>query len=537
MDERFDTLIRGGLVFDGLGNEPQVADVGVRDGNVVAIAPDLRSEGAAEVIEAQGHWVTPGFIDLHTHYDAELEVTPEIFESVRHGVTTVVTGSCSLSMAVGDPVELADMFCRVEAIPRRVVKPLLEQRKDWDDPAGYLEHLQRQPLGPNVACMLGHSTIRAAAMGMARALDKNATPTEPEMVQMESWLEQSLDAGYIGLSISTLPWDKMDGDEFRSRPMPSVFARWKEYRRLAKQLRKRGRVLQAIPNVSTKINVLLFPLISAGLWWRNTLKTTLISMMDVRADRFAFRIAGWLCRLANRFLGADLRLQALPEPFDLWADGVDLVVFVEFEAGTAALHVQDLMKRADLLRSPEYRARFKKQWRRKFVPKAYHRDLASAEILECPDRSVVGRTFAEVAEERGVDPVDAFLDLAADHGPALRWYTMMGNDRPPVAALDRQPPRRADRLLGCGGPPSQHGPLQLPTADAEAGSRRRAAGRAVHDPATRRPAAHLRDRSMAGDRRRSPRGGQARRCRRGRSHPPHRSSSPPCTRRRCPASG
>ena len=349
---------------------------------------------------------------------------------MRHGVTTVVTGSCSLSMAVGDPTDMADMFCRVEGIPRKVVLPLFERIKTWDDPAGYIDHVSELSLGPNVACLLGHSTIRAAAMGMERALAKGVRPSTSEWAQMEGWLEEALDCGYLGLSISTLPWDKMDGEEFRSRPMPSVFARWSEYRRLARILRKRDRVLQAVPNVSTKINFPLFFAMSAGLLLRKALKTTVISMMDIKADRLAFRIAGWMARFANRFLGADIRMQALPNVFDLWADGIDIVVFEEFEAGAAALHLTDAVKRSELLKDPAYRARFRKQWKNKLLPRAYHRNFKHSTILECPDPSVVGKSFAELAAERGAASVDVFLDLVAEHGKALRWYTVMGNDRP-----------------------------------------------------------------------------------------------------------
>jgi N-acyl-D-aspartate/D-glutamate deacylase len=427
-----DLLLRGGTVFDGTGGPARRADVAIAGGRVheiseapIAVGDDVRT------IDAAGAWITPGFIDLHTHYDAELELSPSLFESVRHGVTTVVTGSCSLSMAVGEPDDLADMFCRVEGIPRPFVAPLLRARKDWHDPAGYLEHLEGLSLGPNVACLLGHSTIRAAAMGMARALEKGVRPTKEEWAKMTGWLHQALDAGYLGLSISTLPWDKMDGDEFRSRPMPSVFARWSEYRRLAKILRARGRVLQAVPNISTKVNFPLFLLLSAGLF-RRALKTTLISMMDVRADRFAFRIAGVMSRLANRLLGARFRMQALPNVFDLWADGIDLVVFEEFEAGAAALHLQDAVQRKDLFADPAYRERFRKQWTGRLMPRAFHRNFEHSEILACPDASVVGKSFAAVARERGpeVDPLDVFFELVSEHGKALRWYTVMGNDRP-----------------------------------------------------------------------------------------------------------
>jgi N-acyl-D-aspartate/D-glutamate deacylase len=425
-----DLILENGLLFDGRGAPGRRAHVGIRGGVVSEISEQpLARDAGTRVVDASGCWVTPGFLDIHTHYDAELEVAPALFESVRHGVTTVVLGSCSLSLVCGDPVELADMFCRVEAIPRSVVKPLLERIKDWDSPAEYLAHLDRLPLGPNVACLLGHSTIRAHTMGLERALSKKVVPNRDELARMDRLVEEALDCGYLGLSISTLPWDKMDGEAFRSRPMPSVFARWKEYRHFASILRRRGRVLQAVPNISTKVNVPLFYLLSAGIF-RPALKTTLISMMDVEADRFAFRLAGWLARLFNGALNADFRMQALPEVFDLWADGIDLVVFEEFEAGTAALHLQDALSRSELLRDPEYRRRFKKQWRNKYLPKAFHRNFRHTEILACPDASVVGRSFYEVGRERGQDPVDAFLDLVIEHGDALRWYSVLGNDRP-----------------------------------------------------------------------------------------------------------
>jgi N-acyl-D-aspartate/D-glutamate deacylase len=423
-----DLLIRGGTVFDGKGNPGERADVAITDGIVTAIGHGLPAGAETEVVDAEGCWITPGFIDLHTHYDAEVEVGPELFESLRHGVTTVVMGSCSLSMQVGEPVDLADMFCRVEAIPREVVLPLFERVKTWDGPKEYMEHLETLNLGPNVASFVGHSTIRAAAMGMERALSGDR-PTQAEQGQMDAWLHEALDAGAVGLSISTLPWDKMDGEEFRSRPMPSCFGTWREYRHLAGILRERGSVLQAIPNISTKLNVILFYFLSAGLF-RKALKTTLISMMDVRSDRLAFRIAGWLARLFNTLFKADFRMQALPEVFDLWADGIDIVVFEEFEAGTAALHLQDALERRELLEDTSYRKRFKRQWRRRWMPRAFHRDLARATIIECPDASVVDKTFAEVGAERGVDALDALLDLVAEHGEAVRWYTVMGNDRP-----------------------------------------------------------------------------------------------------------
>jgi N-acyl-D-aspartate/D-glutamate deacylase len=426
-----DLVIENGLVFDGLGGPPRSCHVGIQGSTVAALSEaPLPRTPATRVIDARGHWVVPGFIDLHTHYDAEVELAPSLSESVRHGVTTVALGSCSLSLALGTPEDLADMFCRVEAIPYDTVRALLEERKDWETLGEYLEHLDSLPLGPNVASFLGHSALRAHVMGIHRSLDRRERPTADELSRMEALVREGLDLGYLGLSVQTLKWDKMGGSrDIRSRPLPSTFAHWSEYRRLTRLLRERGRIFQGVPNVSTKVNVVLFMLESIGLL-RKPLKTTIISMMDPRASRGIHRLVGVLSRAVNRLLGGDFRWQALPEIFDLWADGIDLVVFEEFGAGTAALHLQDAASRAELMKDAAYRERFRREWTSRWLPKAFHRDFNQSEILQCPDRSLEGKSFAQVAQEQGRHVVDVFLDLVATHGNALRWYTVMANDRP-----------------------------------------------------------------------------------------------------------
>jgi N-acyl-D-aspartate/D-glutamate deacylase len=424
-------IIENGLVFDGQGSAPVQAALGLREGRVSAIGPaELVPRGpATRVVDATGCWVTPGFIDLHTHYDAEVEVGPGLTESLRHGVTTVLLGSCSLSMAVGAPDDLADMYCRVEAMPDELVRPILRERKTWEGHADYFQHLTRLALGPNVASFAGHSAIRAKVMGLRRSLEDGVTATAEELAGMRRLLAEALDEGYVGFSIQTLPWDKMGGDEdYRSRPLPSAFARWSEYRYLNRLVRARGRVFQGVPNVSTKWNVLLFLAESLPLF-RKPLKTTVIAMMDVRGQRGLHHALGAMSRAVNLVCGADFRWQALPEPFDLWADGIDLVVFEEFGAGAAALHLRAHDQRAALFQDPAYRARFRSQWTSLFLPKVFHRDFNCSTILSCPDASLVGQSFAQIAATRGQHVVDTFLDLVATHGPALRWYTVMANDR------------------------------------------------------------------------------------------------------------
>ena len=422
------TLIRDGLVFDGTGAEGRRLDVLVDDGIVTRLAPGIDAPDGATVIDAKGCWVTPGFIDLHTHYDAELEIDPGIAESVRHGITTVLVGSCGLSFAVGETEDLADMFCRVEGVPRTEVLPLLERVKDWKDPVGYLEHLDRLPLGPNVCSFLGHSAIRAHVMGLGRSLEESEHPTQSELDRMAEMLDEALDAGYLGLSINTLPWDKMDGDRFRSKPTPSVFSTWREYRFLAEVLRRRDAILEGVPDISARWNFALFAGVASGIR-RKPLRTTIISMMDVKAAPGTYKVLGAFASAARRTMGADIRLQSLPQPFRLWTDGLENPVLEEIGAGTEALHLAG-KARADLLRDPAYRERFTKQWSNKLKGRAYHRDLAEARIVDCPDSSLNDRTFAEIADARGVDRVETFLDLQAEFGNDLRWTTTVGNTNP-----------------------------------------------------------------------------------------------------------
>jgi N-acyl-D-aspartate/D-glutamate deacylase len=440
MQSPFDVVIRGGTWFDGTGAPGVVRDLGIRGGRLVEASADPLPAGAAtEVIDAAGRWVMPGFIDVHTHYDAELLLAPGLGESVRHGVTTVMVGSCSLSTIYSTPLDLADLFSRVEALPRAHVLAALERGKQWSTPAEYVAAIERLPLGPNVASFLGHSDLRAHVMGLGRATDPACRPSEAELRTMERALEDAIDAGFLGLSTMTNPWDKLDGDRYRSRSLPSSYARWTEFRRLNRILRRSGRMLQSIPNLNTKIDMVLFLAASTGLG-RKPLKVSLLAAADPKATRFIHRVFGPLAWLTNVLGRGAFRWQHLPTPFQVYADGIELVVFEEFGAGRAALHLREEVERNQLLRDPAYRRRFRADFEKRFTSRVWHRDFHDAEIVGCPDAGVVGKRVDEVARERGLHPVDAFLDLIVEHGSQLRWRTTIANDRPEVLdRLVRQP--------------------------------------------------------------------------------------------------
>lgn len=430
----YDLIIRNGLWFDGLGNAPQVRTLGIRDGVVADIvAGELDESGCPEVIEADGKWVVPGFIDVHTHYDAEVLLDPGLRESVRHGVTTVLLGNCSLSTVYAEPEDAADLFSRVEAVPRKFVLDALQSKKTWSTPAEYVRALEELPLGPNISSMLGHSDLRTAVLGLDRATTEGVVPTDAELEKMATLLDQGLEAGLLGMSGMDAPIDKLDGDRFRSRALPSTFATWRERRRLIKVLRKRGRMLQSAPDVRNPLTALNFFLTSSGMFGRRRgVRMSLLVSADAKSAPGAVRVFGPGARLLNAVLGSSVRFQHLPVPFELYSDGIDLPVFEEFGAGTAALHLRDQLERNALLADTEYRRKFRKAFdRKKLGPSLWHRDFHDAVIVECPDVSLVGKSFGQIAEERGLHPLDAFLDVLVDNGERnVRWTTIVANHRP-----------------------------------------------------------------------------------------------------------
>ena len=174
----FDVIVKNGRWFDGTGAASAVRNLGIRDGRVASVSEtSLDETGCPRVIDATGQWVIPGMVDIHTHYDVEVLVQPALVESLRHGVTTILLGSCSLSTIHANPSDAGDLFGRVEAIPRPYVVGALDDLKTWTTAGEYVAALETLPLGPNLAAFIGHSDIRAARMGLERSTDKNVRPT------------------------------------------------------------------------------------------------------------------------------------------------------------------------------------------------------------------------------------------------------------------------------------------------------------------------------------------------------------------------
>ena len=236
-----DLVIRGGRVVDGTGQPARVADVAVADGRVVAVGavPDA---GRRE-IDATGKVVCPGFIDIHTHYDAQLLWDTTASPSVQHGVTTVIGGNCGFSIAPlgrGDADYIQAMMAVVEGIPREAL--VGGGPWSWGTFAEYLERVDTG-LSVNAGFLVGHSTVRRVVMG-DRATWDEASPDQ--LAAMVALVEESLDGGALGLS-SSLGEGHLDGDH---RPVPSSSASFPEFVALAGALRgHEGTTLEFIPTI------------------------------------------------------------------------------------------------------------------------------------------------------------------------------------------------------------------------------------------------------------------------------------------------
>ena len=233
-----DIVIRGGLVVDGTGAEGVTADVAI-DGGVISAIGEVTARGRRE-IDAGGHVVSPGFIDLHTHLDAQIGWDPDLTPVAWHGVTTALMGNCGLTFAPCKPSDramLAGMMETVEDIPREAILSGLPWT--WEDYGGYLDALDRMKPGINVAGLVGHCAVRYAVMGDRSFAE---TASADELAQMVAIVTEAMDRGALGFSTNRYePHKAPDG-----RPIPGTFAPVEELQAIAKAVGARGGLMQAV---------------------------------------------------------------------------------------------------------------------------------------------------------------------------------------------------------------------------------------------------------------------------------------------------
>jgi len=234
----YDLLIKNGSVIDGTGSATKHADLGIKDGVIVSIG---QLEGdALETIDAKDLVVSPGFIDIHTHFDPQLCWDGHATPSIEHGITTVVTGNCSLSLAPIKGKEDADKIVSMFGVIEDIKKTTFDEAVpfSWQSFPEYLDHI-RPKLGINVGALIGHSAIRLFVMG-PESQEREAT--QEEISKMCEIVREAMRAGALGISSSYVDIDE-NGD-----PVPSRFAGFDEKVALAQAMGESGRgIWQVVP--------------------------------------------------------------------------------------------------------------------------------------------------------------------------------------------------------------------------------------------------------------------------------------------------
>jgi len=188
----FDLIIRDGKVIDGSGNPWFRADVGIKDGKIVAVG-DLSGTEAARTMDAGGRVISPGFIDMHNHADIGILVRPEAENQVMQGVTTVVIGNCGSSAAPWN-IEAAEVSGDL-GVEDSVIRTLTEQGIHWETFAEYLNQVEKRGAAPNVAALVGHGNVRTLALGW-----DNRPPEAAELDKMRAIVAEAMEAGAFGIS-------------------------------------------------------------------------------------------------------------------------------------------------------------------------------------------------------------------------------------------------------------------------------------------------------------------------------------------------
>ncbi|MCO5322235.1 MAG: amidohydrolase family protein [Microthrixaceae bacterium] len=213
----FDLVISGGTVIDGTGAEPVQADVGITDGSIAEVGQGLGP--ARRVVDATGAVVTPGFVDIHTHYDGQATWDPFLSPSCWHGVTTVVMGNCGVGFAPVQPDRhewLIGLMEGVEDIPGAALSVGIDW--SWESFPEFLDALERTPRVLDIATQVPHGAVRAYVMGERGAANEPATPEDIEA--MAQLVREGIEAGALGFSTSrTLAHRAIDGE-----PVPGTFA-------------------------------------------------------------------------------------------------------------------------------------------------------------------------------------------------------------------------------------------------------------------------------------------------------------------------
>jgi len=409
-----DIVIKGGTVIDGTGALGLRADVGITDGRIVAVGDGLR--GRRE-LDASGQVVTPGFIDIHTHYDAQVFWDPELTPSSYHGVTTVIAGNTGFSIA---PVTEGgvELLARTLQHVEDMSFDTLLAGVPWDEFETFPEYLaaiRSRKTTLNYGCYVGHTAVRLYVMGEA-AYEREAT--EGELDRMQAVVADAMEGGAIGFASSASPTHNGD----RGRPVPSRVGDLGELRTLLEPLRRARRGVVALLPGGVFSHDDVFALqreINRPITW-----TALLTVKG-----YPYHLGVIEKNDAARAQGVEVWPQVscrplvfqmnLAEPFTL-----------NTRPSFAALMDAPLEERMAAYRDPAWRAvaAAELEGRRDGLLPFNWTAVSVAESTSRPE--LVDRPVLELAAEQGCSPLDIVLDISLADGLSTRFWSVLANDDP-----------------------------------------------------------------------------------------------------------
>jgi N-acyl-D-aspartate/D-glutamate deacylase len=403
-----DLLIEGGTVVDGTGAPPRAANVGVKDGQIVYVGPD-RPE-SQRTLDARGKMVAPGFIDTHTHYDAQITWDPWLRPHTQHGVTTFISGNCGFALS---PVTkeslnyLIPMLAKVEGIP---LATLLEGAHiDWSTTGEMLATLDGK-VGVNIGFMTGHSTLRAHAMG-ARARSEGAT--RADLDAMKALLRQALSEGALGFSSSHIETHV----DHEAEGVPSLHASRDELLELMSVVKEfegtmTGYVLTGrVPNEDDMRFMAEVSLASGRIYSWPLLAPGIMADQVMKAKMSATDVA--------RRMGAEFRVQAPSAPVVNYTNFKSGLGYDQFPGAWNGVYRQDLKGRIAALADPALRPileadalKIPEGENTKFLANWGGFEVQSVKSEK--NRPYVGRLIRDIAAEQGRGSFDVLMDIVVE---------------------------------------------------------------------------------------------------------------------------
>ena len=424
-----DAKIVNGQLIDGTGAKAYRGDIGIRDGRIVAVG--TVNEPAKETIDASGLVVTPGFVDVHTHYDAQVFWDPFLSPSCYHGVTTVVGGNCGFSIAPLGPDSLeyiGPMLARVEGMPLATLQAGVPW--DWKTFGEYLSKLEGN-LGINAGFMVGHSAVRRAVMGK-RAVGHPAT--EDEIAKMRELVRASIREGALGFS-TTVSRSHNDAD---GNPVPSRHATKAEILALAGVCREfEGTSLELLPDLDFRQDTidLMTDFSLAGqrpVNW-NVLAVSTDSPEEAKEAERKLAVSDYA-----RGKGAKIVALTLPARANMRLNFWSGFVFDSLP-GWDALFRLPPEQRLEKLKDPTYRQFLDE---RAHSPEAgFTRFLAHwpvyvvSETFAPENKRFEGKSIGELAQELGKTPFDTLLDIVVADGLKTSLFLAIGKTDKSSTAL------------------------------------------------------------------------------------------------------